>query len=182
MPVTQLMTAEDLWKLPRNGNTYDLVRGELRTVSPAGFEHGFVGNKLGYYLTHFVLTHELGVVLGAETGFLLEQNPDTVRGPDNAFVGKERFEKIGMTPKYFPAAPDLAVEIVSPHDSFEEVEEKVNQYLSAGTSLVWVVVPKTKRVYIYHMDKPVVVLSKNDVLDGLDVVPAFQTQVGQIFS
>ena len=83
---TQLMTADELLKLPRGRFRYELVKGELRTMSPAGDEHGIVIMNLAAPLAVHVKTNKLGFVYGAETGFKIATNPDTVRAPDIAFI------------------------------------------------------------------------------------------------
>jgi Uma2 family endonuclease len=76
-------------------------------------------------LAQHVEERGLGAVYAAETGFLLGRDPDTVRAPDAAFVRRERVEEVGETEGYWPGAPDLAVEVVSPGDAYAEVEGKV---------------------------------------------------------
>lgn len=178
---TQLMTAEELIKLPRGKFRYELIKGELITMSPAGSEHGAVIMNLGGPLSVYVKTNNLGVVFGAETGFKLASNPDTVRAPDIAFVRRERIPPTGIPKGYWPGAPDLAVEVVSPGDTVYEVDEKVAEWLAAGASAVWVVNPKRRTVTIHRSLKDVVTLAEGDELDGQDVVPGFRCQVAEIF-
>src|ERR1700737_4537985 len=98
------MTAEDLLRLPDDGKRHELVQGELRTISPAGFRHGVVAMAIGGHLADHVRRNHLGVVCAAETGFVLTRNPDTVRAPDAAFVRQERsLDERG----FFAGAPDL---------------------------------------------------------------------------
>ncbi len=178
---TQLLTAEDLWQLPDDGLRHELVKGELRTMPPAGFEHGVVGNRLSKVLSVHVDSHQLGMVATAETGFLITQNPDTVRGPDCAFVSKERVASLGVPKKYFPGPPDLAVEVVSPSDTVDGVEEKVEEWLSAGTRLVWVLHPRRRRVTVYRPDQKPVILTAEENLEGQDVICGFRVRVGDLF-
>ena len=122
---TRIVTAEELARMPDDGCRYELVRGELKQMPPSGGPHGNVANEVSWSLTSHVKAHQLGIVFAAETGFRLSSNPDTVRAPDCAFVSRERIERIGIPEGYWPGAPDLAIEVVSPGDSFTEVEEKV---------------------------------------------------------
>jgi len=115
---TRFFTADELLRLPDDGYRYELVRGELRKMSPAGSRHGVVAAAIIGSLAPFVREHSLGKVFTSETGFLIQRDPDTVRAPDCAFVQTERFID---TPGYFPGAPDLAVEVISPGDSYSEV-------------------------------------------------------------
>ena len=121
---TAAKTVEELWKLPDDGLRRELVGGELRVMTPAGAEHGRVTATVGILLGAHVRETASGVTFGAETGFVLARDPDTVRAPDAAFVTKDHADAIGRTVKYWPQAPDFAVEVVSPDDSFREVEER----------------------------------------------------------
>jgi Uma2 family endonuclease len=178
---TQLLTAKGLWNLPKDGMRHELVRGELRTLPPAGGEHGFIGiNVAGPLHTH-VKAKKLGVVLGADTGFILARKPDTVRAADVAFVRKKRIPPMGIPKKYWSGAPDLAVEIISPTDTLIEVEEKVHEWLEAGTAMVWVVNPRRRTVTVYRTLSQAVILKDADELEGQDVVPGFDLRVREIF-
>src|SRR6185295_19153014 len=120
----QLMTADELLRMPDNGFRYELVKGELRKMAPAGHEQGRVAINFTWRLAQHVETNNLGVVYAAETGFKLAANPDTVRAPDVAFVCRNRREEIKSSQGFYPGAPDLAVEAVSPGDTYTEVQEK----------------------------------------------------------
>jgi Uma2 family endonuclease len=178
---SQLMTADELERLPDDGLRHQLVRGELRTMPPAGFDHGARIVKLTVPLAQHVEGQRLGVVVGAETGFVLARNPDTVLAPDIAFVRQERIPAAGNPRGFWDGAPDLAVEVVSPSDTFSEVEEKVDDWLAAGTRMVWVVNPRRRTVTVYRSRTAIAILTPNDVLDGRDVVPGFTCRVGDIF-
>jgi Uma2 family endonuclease len=175
------MTADDLWRLPNDGMRHELVKGVLHTMPPAGFEHGAVGINLTLPLGAHVKTNELGVVVAAETGFLIATNPDTVRAPDIGFVRQDRIQAAGIPRSYWPGAPDLAVEVVSPNDTVFEVDDKVQEWLTAGASLVWVVNPRQRTVTVYRPGANPVILTTSDTLDGLQVVPGFSMPVANIF-
>jgi Uma2 family endonuclease len=179
--VTRLMTADELWALPRDHMRHELIRGELHTMPPAGFEHGAVELNLTTPLDVYVRANQLGRVVGAETGFLLATNPDTVRAPDIGFVSQNRIPVSGLTRRYWPGAPNLAVEVISPNDTYNEVDDKVEEWLNAGTELVWVVNPRRRTVTVYRAGANPVVLTANDVLDGGSVVPGFSIRVSEIF-
>ncbi|HMF57261.1 MAG TPA: Uma2 family endonuclease [Pyrinomonadaceae bacterium] len=179
---TQLMTAEELFVMPDDDFRYDLVKGELKRMSPAGSEHGAIALRLGAALYQYVEENNLGEVFGSETGFKLASSPDTVRAPDIAFVREERIPESGIPQKFWDGAPDLAVEVVSPGDSFDEVAEKINDYLSAGTRAVWIISPKRRTVSIHRAGAETITLNENDLLDGQEVVPGFQYTVAKLFT
>jgi Uma2 family endonuclease len=175
------MTAEQLWRMPSDDMRHELVRGELRTMAPAGFEHGAIIVNLSLLLAQHVRKHKLGVVAGAETGFILTQQPDTVRGADVAFVRAARIPKGALPKKFWLGAPDLAVEVLSPDDRPRNLARKVNDYLTAGAQLVWGVSPRRKTVAVYQpMTKPVT-LKADDILEGGDVVKGFACRVADLF-
>ena len=179
---TKLMTAEELLDMPDDGFRYELVRGELVKMAPAGFYHGVTSDRVERNLSTYVYENRLGEVCAAETGFLLGRDPDHVRAPDVAFVRKERVESIGYTFGYFPGAPDLAVEVISPSDRYTEVDEKVAEWLAAGTSMVVVVNPRNRAVRVHRSPTDSVLLTEEDTLDGGDVVPGWEMPVADIFA
>ena len=177
----QRMTADELFTMPEDGFRYELVRGELRKMSPAGGEHGAIIFNLSILLGQYIKANNLGQGFGAETGFKLASNPDTVRAADIAFVRRERIPATGIPKNFWQIAPDLAVEVLSPGDTLEEVEEKVEDWLAAGTRAVWVVSPKRRSVTVYRSMTDVTRLSEADELDGGDVVPGFRCKVTEFF-
>ena len=179
---TQLMTADELLALPDDGYRYELVRGELRKMAPAGSEHGKLSVKITLSLGNYVVAHNLGGVYAAETGFLIGSDPDLVRAPDLAFVRRERDDAAGSVPGYFPGPPDLAVEVISPHDRYTEVEEKVADWLAAGVQLVILVNPRNRSVTLRAPGQPPVILTDQDTLDGGAVIPGWQMPVRDIFA
>ena len=132
-PTTARLTADDLLRISGDGsNRYELLHGELRTLAPAGFQHGKVASAIGALVRGYVTTHHLGDVLAAETGFLLSRNPDHVRAPDCAFVAAGRVPP-GPGPIGYPElAPDFVVEVVSPGDTASEVQERVVVWRGPG--------------------------------------------------
>lgn len=180
--MTQLITAEELAALPADGFRYELVKGELRKMPPAGYKHGKYAMLIGVPLGHYVLANKLGMVYAAETGFRIAREPDTVRAPDVSFVRQEVLDRIGEPDDaYWPGAPDLAVEVILPGDTYSEVEEKVQDWLAAGTRMVIVVNPRRKTVTVHRSLSEVSVLIENDELDGADVVPGWKVAIKDLF-
>ena len=179
---TSLLTATDLWNMPGHGDGYELVFGELRTMAPSGQEHSNISYDLGIALHAFVKSHKLGKLTGADGGYVLHKNPDTVRAPDIGFVKADRLPNGKATQKYFPGAPDLAVEIISPHDVYAEVEDKVKEFLEAGTRIVWLINPRRKSITIFRNDNSITALRTTDTLSGEDVIPGFSLPVTEVFA
>ena len=164
-----LVTAEELFELLEDGSRYELVEGELIPMTPAGARHGAIAFRIAHLLAEFVEAHDLGVGGAAEPGFILQRNPDVVRAPDVSFVAQARIPATGIPTSYWPFAPDLAVEVVSPSDRLSDVHTKLADYFSAGTRLVWVIEPETRVVYAYRSPHDLQVIGEDGALDGGDV-------------
>ncbi len=174
------VTAEELFNMPDDGYRYELVRGELRKMAPAEGFHGKSTMRISVPLGDFVYQNDLGEVYAAETGYRLA--PDHVRAPDVSFISRERLEAIGEGPGYWPAAPDLVVEVISPSDRLTQVAEKVHDWLEAGTRMVIVVNPRRRDVTVHLPGEALVTLTKGNTLDGGDVVPGWNMPIRNIFS
>jgi Uma2 family endonuclease len=175
------LTATDVERVSLPGKLVELVRGQLVVREPPGTRHGAIAAKLGYYLSDFVHRHGLGIVFAQDTGFKIGSDPDTVRAPDVAFVGRDRGAQI--PPRgYADLAPDLLAEILSPGDAPAEVLAKVADWLAAGTRLVWVVDPQRSEVRVYRRDGSLSILGESDSLDGEDVLPGFTCPLKHVLS
>ena len=178
---TRLITADELLRMPDDGNRYELIRGNLKKMPLRGGFHGkltgFVGGELGAYAR----ANGLSTVYAADTGFLLETDPDLVLAPDVAFIRRER-QRLGDTARYIPIAPDLAVEVISPSDRLTQVHEKALEWLAHGVRMVIVVNPRNRTVQVYRSPTDVVTLTEADTLDGGDVVPGWRMAVADIFA
>lgn len=172
------MTAEELLNTSIPDKQTELVRGTLIVREPPGFRHGRVSVEIAARLREFVRANNLGIVV-AETGFTLSTDPDTVRGPDAAFISQGRVPDPDLV-GYLAIAPDLVVEVLSPGDRAGEVQSKVSDWLTAGSRLVWVIDPVRRHGVVYRPDTSVGLLSENDSLDGEDVLPGFSCRLAEI--
>jgi len=147
-----------------------------------GFRHGRIANRIGFHLTGHVEANRLGIVVAAETGFLLHTNPDEVRGADVAFISQARHQAASFSQeKHFPGAPDLVVEVVSPSDSYSAVEEKVLVWLDAGAQLVIVADPQKRVLFVHRPGASPEILRSADTLIGDPVVPGWSLRVEDAF-
>lgn len=169
-------TAQHLERMPDDGFRYELWKGELRRMTPTGARHGVVLINVALILREYQQTRG-GLVVGGDVGFQLSKDPDTVIAPDVAYIGSRR-AKGGVPVGFFEGAPDLAVEVVSPGNTSEEIERKADAFLAAGASVVWIVNPETRRVVV-HPDREV--LRDDDVLEGGNVLPGFSCPVRRLF-
>jgi Uma2 family endonuclease len=175
-----LVTAEEFARIPDDNWRYELVEGRVVRMSLPGARHGALATRIAFLLCEHVDRRNLGVVV-TPSGFKLATNPDTVRGPDVAFIRRERIPPAGLPESFWAGAPDLAVEIRSPGDRRSEVLKKVDEYLTRGSMLVWVVAAKQKTVTVYRRLLPPVTLSIDDTLEAGDVVPGFSCELRKIF-
>lgn len=176
----KLVTAEEL--LRDYGDQHcELVNGVVAFMSPTYSQHGDLTNEVAYLLNVAVRRHDLGKLFIGEAGFIVSRNPDTVRVPDVAFVSKERVTAIGVGKEFFPEAPDLTVEVVSPSDTAPRVHEKARMWIEAGCRAVWLVWPDDRSVTVYRSLDDVKILTEDAVLDGGDVVPGFSHPIAQFF-
>lgn len=178
----RMMTAEELERLPSGGDRHELVNGELITMTPSGFDHGAIVVNLTVPLGSHVKSTNLGIVVGAETGFKLGSQPDTVRAPDVGFIRRDRLAAVGRPTTFWAGPPDLAVEVLSPSDTVFEIDEKVAAWLAAGTAAVWVVNPKDRTITVHRAGTPSRVLTEQETLGGDDVVSGFAMPVADAFA
>ncbi len=176
-----LRTADDLDRMPEDGWKHELQAGVLVSEPLPSPRHGRIAAEICARLHHHARSQRLGVVIGNDSGFLLARSPDTVRGPDVAFVSRDRYAAAGDPVTAFPGAPDLAIEVLSPSNTPAEVRAKVADYLAAGTQLVWVVDAERRTVTAYRSLLAPRILMETDVLEGEDVVPVFRLEVAEIF-
>jgi Uma2 family endonuclease len=176
----QLVTAEELERMPDDDFRYELVQGRIVRMSPVGGVHGGLTAGFIALLVQHVKAARIGAV-ATELGFILARNPDTVRAPDVAFINRERIPAGGLPKGFWIGAPDLAVEVLSPDDRLSDVLTKVDEYLTYGTGLVLVVDPDEQTVSAHRRALPPLTFGLDDTLDLDDVVPGFSCRVREIF-
>lgn len=175
MTVATLMTADELLLLNDDGWRYELVRGELKKMSPSGARHGRVAARIIASLVVYVEPARLGAVYASEVGFRLSRNPDSVRAPDAAFV---RTDRVIDTAAFFEGPPDAAFEVVSPNDSYSEIDEKTLDWLRSGVRAVIIIDPRTRSVRVHREAAATTVVG---VLEIDDVIPGWRMPLAEIF-
>lgn len=175
-----LLSIEEYERLPTDDAFHDeLVRGRIVREPPPASQHGWLQVRIARLLGEFVERNRLGLVL-VETGFILADDPPTVRAPDVAFVAREHAagypsDRYGRTP------PDLAVEIVSPTDRASALQEKVFDYLDAGVRLVWVIDSRSHTATVYRSHSDPSLLRVGDALGGEDVLSGLRIPLDELF-
>jgi len=159
----------------------ELVRGEVRLSPAPGAPHGAAAMNLAVALANYVKAHRLGRVFGDSVGYELVRFPHTVRIPDTSFVRGERISADGVRPGLFKFAPDLAIEVISPSETASSLEEKIRDYATSGTLLIWIVDPMRRTIMVIPAAAPVSWLAEGDTLDGGAVIPGFACPVADVF-
>jgi Uma2 family endonuclease len=177
----QTIDADAFFALSLPDTRAELVRGEVVRMTPAGGQHGVVALRIGARLLAFVEARDLGTACAAETGFLVARNPDTVRAPDAAFVSRERMAGQPAPKKFWAFAPDLAVEVVSPSEGAEEVQERVCDWFAGGSKIVWLLYPGLATAHVFRSPTEVSILGARDVFSGEDLLPGFTCPVAELF-
>src|ERR1700722_9434206 len=172
-----LLTLEQFEQLPDDGMRHELDEGELVSMPLASLRHGELHAEIGSLLWQFVGPRSLGLAVSS-SGFQLGRDP--VRAPDVSFIRADRLIGIDLD-CWFPGAPDLAVEIISPSESAADIAHKVEQYLHAGAE-VWVVYPRSRTVHVFEPSKMARVLDGADLLESPALLPGFSVRVSELFA
>ena len=176
-----ITTAEQLLAMPHGDNRYQLIKGVLCMMSPAGSEHGRIAGRIFTRLAVHVETLGLGITYAAETGFRIAVSPDTVRAPDAAYVSHHRLASIEPTRGYLPLAPDLVIEVISPSDSYSEVEAKVTDWLEAGSRIVLVADPENRLLKAYRSASDICTFRSGQIFESGEVCGNFTLAVDDAF-
>ena len=169
---------EAICELPENRDRIlELIEGEIVEKMPTNPYCSVLAARIVQYMGMFVDEHDLGYVTGADGGYNISE--ENSFAPDVGFISKTRQPELPHR-GYNPIPPDLAVEVISPTDSYSDVSKKVAAYLRSGTQIVWVFDPETELVVVHTPDGSKT-LGKDDTLGGGDVLPGFTLPINKIF-
>jgi Uma2 family endonuclease len=185
-PQVKLFTEGELLNMDSQDEKFEVINGELVPMASVGVEHAAISANLVVIFKPFVRKHGLGHFFGDSLMYVLKKNGDVVilsRSPDASFVRKGRFPKDFDMKRFFPGAPDLAIEIVSPSESANSIIEKTRDYFSEGTEEVWVIYPKFRTLHRYHRDDPdnPRVFHEDDTLKPESLFPGMQFPIAECF-
>ena len=178
----KIWTEAELQSLPDDGFIHEVVDGELVTSPKNDWFHGCICSRLITALSIFVSKHRLGKVLASSTGFWMHNR--NCRAPDISFVPKERLIELGFKPnerRFFPGAPDLAVEILSPNNTRSEINRRLKDFFSSGTRLAWIINPETESVEVCHSLTQRELVGSGGFLEGEDLLPGFRYPIANLF-
>jgi Uma2 family endonuclease len=173
------ITGEELLRMTDVGRC-ELVKGQIKGMPPAtGHSHGRLKFQIAKGLDRSI-EEEAGEVMVGEVGIYTERNPDSVRAADVLFISRERLDQV-RSDSFLDVAPELVVEIMSPENKWEEMREKLEEYLDIGVDTIWVVEPSNRAVQVYRGIDEVQTLDENDVLEGDGLLEGFSVAVADLF-
>ncbi len=175
-------TEAELEALPEDGFIHEVVDGELVLSPMNNFEHGDICVRLSGALREFNRKHRLGVVLDSSTGFWMFNR--NCRAPDISFIPKERLLRLGFNPRtrrFFPGAPDLAVEVLSPNNTRAEPDARLRDFFSSGTQLAWIIDPENESVEVRRSLAQHRLIGPGGELDGEPLLPGFRYPTADLF-
>lgn len=178
----KVWTEAELLALPEDGYVHELANGELVRSPKNDFYHGHICSRLLAALFHFNEPRRLGAILDSSTGFWMVNR--NCRAPDISFVSRARLQALGFkrsTRSFFPGAPDLAVEILSPNNTRAEVDERLKDFFASGTRLVWVIDPEGQRAEVCHSLTERRLVGSGGFLEGEELLPGFRYPIADLF-
>ncbi len=175
---------EKFYQLCRNNPEINLERnkkGEIIIMSPTGCETGSYNAELIVEFGMWNRQKKLGKVFDSSTCFKLPKGSN--RSPDVAYIKIERWNKLTAEEKtkFSPIAPDFVLELMSPSDSLQDIQEKMAEYMDNGVTLGWLINPDKKQVEIYRQGQEKEVLNNPQILSGEDILPDFTLDLTEIF-
>lgn len=173
------LTLEEFSRLPDDGNKHELSEGRLIVMPPVKSLHTLVALAILEALQAYLREQPIGRAI-PEAGYVLSRNPLTVRQPDISVLSTDRIHATGDD-DYFEGSPEVAIEVVSPSDTAQELAIKVEQYLRFGAKQVWIVFPKPRQIHVHEPGAHRMVLEESEVLTGGDVLPGFSVKVADLF-
>ncbi|OCQ89118.1 hypothetical protein AMR42_18175 [Limnothrix sp. PR1529] len=174
-------TDAEFMALGRDGHRHEWVNGQLIDMGNSGAKHGYLAIILSAALFTVVAAQKLGALFDSSTAFKMKNG--NKRSPDISFFAKERLQGLDDLPiGFLEGAPDLVVEILSPTNTIEEIDEKLIEYFENGARLIWVINPRQNHVLVYRSaTEPDRLLKLTDQLDGEEIIPGFSLSVSQLF-
>ena len=179
----KVWTEAELEALPDNGFSYEVVDGELVLTPKNGGYHADINVQMLTALGLFAKVHKLGVVFDCGTGFWMQNR--NCRAPDVSFVTRQRLQALGVTRHtrtFFPGAPDLVVEVLSPNDTRKEIDERLRDFFASGTQIAWIINPDTECVEICHAPDRRKLVGSGAELDGEHLLPGFRYPIADLFT
>lgn len=175
-------TESELEALPEDGFIHEVVDGELVMSPKNNWYHGRICTRLVIAIGNHVMRHRLGALLDSSTGFWMFNR--NCRAPDISFVPMVRLKALEFKPnekRFFPGAPDLAVEILSPNNTRREIDERLRDFFGSGTQVAWVIDPDQECVEVCHSTTHRQLIGSGGYLEGGSLLPNFRYPIADLF-
>ncbi len=180
---TELMSTPDEWTPSIEGVRCEWVDGRWLERPNMGLEAALISTRLMLFVGIHVTAARAGWCMSHECGYkIFAHEPGRVRFPDGSFISSAKLEAGKIPRGHTQVVPDLIFEVVSPNDKAEEIDERLDDFIRAGVRLAWVIIPRTRRIYVYLQGIPTHRLGPGDVLDGADVLPGFACPLDDLFA
>jgi Uma2 family endonuclease len=157
------------------------AQGKLIVMSPTGSESGKFNMSLAFQVELWNRQNKLGIVFDSSTGFKLSNG--ATRSPDVSWIALERWNSLSKEQKrgFAPIDPDFVIELMSPTDNLEDLQQKMSEYISCGVKLGWLINPDAKFVEIYRRDRDKEVITNPSLLSGENLLPGLNVDLADIF-
>ena len=174
-------TEAELESLPEDGYRHEVVNGELVMSPKNNWYHGDICAELLMVLRSFAKQHRLGAVWDSSTGCWMQNR--NCRAPDISFVCRERLKGLRRTKgEFFPGAPDLAVEVLSPNNTRAEIDRRLKDFFSSGTQIAWIIDPTQRCAEVCYSATNRKLVGPGGLLEGEHVLPGFRYPIAELFS
>src|SRR3954467_1255070 len=179
----KVWTEAELEALPEDGYLHEVVNGQLVMSPKNNFYHGEICSRLLAALVNFNEAHKLGAVLDSSTGFWM--NNRNCRAPDISFIAKARLLAAGFkrqSKRFFPGAPDFAIEILSPNNTRIEIDERLADFFSSGTQIAWIINPEEECAEVCHSPQRRSLIGPGGMVEGESLLPGFRYPMANLFA
>lgn len=176
-----LLTANEYGQLPDDGRWTELIQGTIVEKVRPYTSHGYYLAQVGSIFYQFVERHQLGRMTAGGAGVITQHDPDTVRGPDLAFYSYTRIPPGPLSDGYWPVSPELIFEIYCPTHQWDDLLQKVTEYLNADVLTVGIIDPTSKQVQLYSANREMMLLGETDLLQIPEILPEFAVSIHRLF-
>lgn len=178
---TVLVTAEEFKQIANDADgLVELVRGEVRPLNRPSFNHGYVCSNIGGELRNWSRQQKTGRAVSNDLGVVTHRDPDSVRGPDVAWISYARLPKTEWPGGWLEVPPEVCIEVLSPSDRWGQTLDKINEYLQGGVNEVWIADPELRQLQVFRADVSPRILQVNDQLTSKEL-PGFAVAVDVLF-
>jgi len=187
--IQSAMTADEFVERAESASpdvTVELIEGELqeRPMTTRGPRHSEAIARTAYILTTWLESsaERNGTIVAGEARCRISTDPDTIIGIDVAYFRGPQFINLADDAKFYDGPPVLAVEVLSPSDIHEVINQRIKQLLAAGVAQVWVADPEFMTITVHRPDSEPAMFASRQEIDGEPDLPGFRASVASLFT